>query len=53
MNKEIFAKGVSKIIPVVGGVASGGLTYVTFKPCAKKLERYLATLKWCDTSYYS
>ena len=53
MNKEIFAKGVSKIIPLVCGVASGGLTYVTFKPCAKKLERYLATLKWCDTSYYS
>lgn len=53
MNKEIFAKGVSKIIPVVGGVASGGLTYVTFKPCAKKLKKYLATLKWCDVNYYN
>ena len=53
MNKQIFAKGVSKIIPVVGGVASGGLTYVTFRPCAKRLQRYLETLKWCDTSYYA
>ncbi len=53
MNREIFAKGVSKIIPVVGGVASGGLTYVTFKPCAKKLKKYLATLKWCDVNYYN
>lgn len=52
MNKEIFADGVSRLIPVVGGVASGGLTYFSFKPCAKKLKKYLATLKWCDVNYY-
>lgn len=52
MNKQIFAKGVSKVIPVIGGVASGGLTYVTYRPCAKKLQKYLETLKWCDVNYY-
>lgn len=52
MTKEIFAKGVSKIIPVVGGFASGGLTYVTYRPCAVRLQKYLATLKWCDVEYY-
>lgn len=36
MTKDISAKGVSKIVPIVGGIVSGGLTYVTFKPCAIK-----------------
>lgn len=53
MTKDIFAKGVSKIIPVIGGVASGGLTYVTYKPMAYRLKTHLGTLKWCDTSYYT
>lgn len=52
MTKEIFAKGVSKVIPIVGGVVSGGITYVTYKPMAYKLKRYLGTLKWCNVSYY-
>lgn len=34
MTKEIFAKGVSKVIPVLDGVFLGGLTYMTFKPSA-------------------
>lgn len=53
MTKDIFAKGVSKVIPIVGGVASGGLTYVTYKPMAYKLKKHLATLKWCDVNYYN
>ena len=52
MTKDIFAKGVSKAVPLVGGVASGGLTYATYKPMAFKLKKHLRTLKWCDTSYY-
>ena len=52
MTKEIFAKGVSKVIPIVGGVVSGGITYVTYKQMAYKLKRYLGTLKWCDVRYY-
>jgi len=53
MTKDTFAKGVSKVIPVVGGVASGGLTYITYKPMAYKLKKHLETLKWCDTTYYT
>ena len=41
MTKDIFAKGVSKLIPVAGAAASGGLTLVTFYPMCKKLERHL------------
>lgn len=52
MTKEIFAKGVSKAIPVLGAVGSGTLTYVTYKPMAFKLQKYLSTLKWADVEYY-
>lgn len=53
MTKEIFAKGVSKVIPIVGGVASGGLTYASYKPMAIKLKNYLSELKWADVNYYN
>lgn len=38
MTKNSFAKSISKIIPVVGGVVSGGLTLVTLKPMGDKLQ---------------
>lgn len=41
MTKESFAKGVGKIIPIIGGVISGGLTLLTFRPCAKRLQKTL------------
>lgn len=44
LTKQTFAKGVSKVIPVVGGVVSGGLTYASFKPGAERLRRYLREL---------
>lgn len=44
MTKDIFAKGVSKAIPIVGGAVSGGVTYVTFKPMSHKLKKYLRNL---------
>lgn len=37
LTRQSFAKGVSKVVPVFGGFVSGGLTYITFKPQAKKL----------------
>ena len=52
MTKEIFAKGVGKIIPVVGGVVSGGMTLATFVPMSKKLQKYLATLPTADPKFY-
>lgn len=52
MTKQVFANGVSKIIPIVGGVTTGTLTYVTFKPSAIKLKNKFKELPICDPEYY-
>ncbi len=44
MTKKSFAETVAKGVPVVGGVVSGGLTYVTFRPSAVSLKKHLRTL---------
>lgn len=43
MTKTIFANGVSKVVPVLGGFVSGGLTAVTFRPACMKLQRKLSS----------
>lgn len=53
MTKDVFAKSVSKVVPVVGGVVSGGLTYLTFKPCAIKLKDNLKSLNLSDPAFYN
>ncbi|MFK4146868.1 hypothetical protein [Streptomyces sp. NPDC004065] len=45
MTKQTFARSVSKAIPVVGAVISGGLTFATYRPMAKKLKNHLAGLE--------
>jgi hypothetical protein len=52
MTKAIFSKGVGKIIPVVGAVTSGGITYALFKPMSLRLKRYLATLPTASVDFY-
>lgn len=37
MTKEVFAKGVSKAVPVIGGVVSGGITLATMRPMGMRL----------------
>jgi hypothetical protein len=44
MVKETFAKGVSKAVPILGGVISGGLTLATFKPMTRKLQKHLSNM---------
>ena len=44
LTKDSFAKGLSKLVPVVGGVISGGLTVATFLPMSKRLKNYLSVL---------
>ena len=44
LTKESFSKTVSKVVPVIGGAVSGGLTYASFKPGAEKLRKYLREL---------
>lgn len=52
LTKQIFANGVGKIIPVAGGVICGGLSYVSFKPCLKKLKSSFEELQLWDPDYY-
>lgn len=42
LTKGSFAKGVSKIIPLIGGVVSGGMTYATMIPMGNKLKNELS-----------
>lgn len=41
VTKNAVAKGVSKVIPVVGGVISGGLNFASMLPMAKRLAASL------------
>ncbi len=42
ITKKIVEKTISKAVPMVGGVVSGGLTYVTFRPMGNRLANVLA-----------
>ena len=37
MTKSVFAKGVSKAIPLIGGVVSGGITFASMRPMGNRL----------------
>jgi hypothetical protein len=52
MTKQLFARGVGKIIPVVGAVVSGGITFIGFKPMANRLQKHLITLPLSSVDYY-
>ena len=55
MTKDTLAKGVSKVIPVIGGVISGGLTYASMKPMGKRLKETLeqAQFNYSEDEIYS
>lgn len=42
LTKSTFAKGISKTIPVVGGIVSGSINYLSMKPMATKLQNELS-----------
>jgi hypothetical protein len=44
ITKESFARILSKIVPLVGGVISGTVTLVTFRPQCNRLQNHLAEL---------
>ncbi len=48
MTKEVFAKGVSKVVPIIGGVVSGGITFATLRPMGMRL---VDTLEEAHFSY--
>lgn len=41
LTKEGFAKGVGKVVPIIGAPVSAGITYWTFRPMARKLREEL------------
>jgi hypothetical protein len=51
MTKETFAKSVSKAIPLVGAAVSGGLTFATYLPMAKRLKKHLSGLPLAEPSH--
>ena len=53
MTKEIFAKSVSKIIHVAGGVISGGITFISYRPMSVKFKKYLSGLDLANVDYYN
>ena len=44
MTKEGFAKGVGKVLPLVGAPVSATITYYTFRPMARRLKKHLDDL---------
>lgn len=52
MTKQIFANTVSKVIPVIGGFASGIISYATFKPSAHRLKDALCKLPICQPNFH-
>lgn len=50
MTKQVFAGFFRKAIPVVGGVAGGGITYLSFKPCCDNLKKSLQDTALCNPS---
>jgi hypothetical protein len=42
--KSTFGQGVSKVVPVIGGLVPGGLTLTTFKTMASRLQKHLSNL---------
>ena len=45
VTKRGFAGGVAKVVPVIGGVFSAGVTAATMRPMAKRLKNHLRTLR--------
>jgi hypothetical protein len=45
MTKQIFANGLSKVVPIIGAAVSGAVTLGTFLPMSKRLQKHLASLE--------
>ena len=48
LTKDVAAKSVAKVIPVLGGVASGGLTFASLKVMSKRLYDKLAESRFTN-----
>ena len=46
LTKRSFAGGIAKLVPVVGGIVSAGVTAVTMQPMGKRLKNHLRELRY-------
>ncbi|MDN6900670.1 hypothetical protein EVC35_06585 [Oenococcus sicerae] len=52
VTKKTASSLVTKAVPIIGGIASGGLTFLTFRPMGKKLiKAFSATLQADDQQF--
>jgi hypothetical protein len=45
LTKESFARALSKLVPVVSGFLSGGISWLLFSEMSRRLQRHLETLQ--------
>jgi hypothetical protein len=45
LTTRTFASGVSKIVPVLGAITSGGITLASYWTMSKRLQKHLASLQ--------
>ncbi len=48
VTKNSFAKGLSRVIPIVGGIVSAAVSAATFIPMANRLKDHLKTLRFAQ-----
>ena len=46
VTKRGFAGGVAKVVPVIGGLVSAGVTAATLRPMGKRLKNHLRELRY-------
>ncbi|MCY1689915.1 hypothetical protein OVA29_03060 [Exiguobacterium sp. SL14] len=49
MNKKLFAQGVGKMIPLVGGTISGGFALIALQQMRGRLQKELALSVDCTS----
>lgn len=49
MTKGVFAKGVSKAIPILGGIVSGGITFASMMPMCNRLVEAMEKAQFAYT----
>ncbi len=52
ITKQIFADSVAKIVPLIGGVINGTLTFATFKHQCIRLKKSFRSLPICKPEFY-
>lgn len=52
MTKQVFARGVSRLVPIAGAAAAGSLTFFSFRAGAGRLRKTLCNLEISDPSFY-